>query len=228
ENTFRFISITFAQEFDTSCEKAGIDAREITTLAATKPFGFMPFYAGPGIGGHCIAEDPYYLYQSMLDSGLSPKILESALANHEARASVIVERIIEHIGGRPLEGAKILLLGVSYKPNVGDARRSPAQPILELLEAEGATVDYHDSLVAKFHGHTSVDLRAASAVDYDVAVLITAHDGVNYHELMDAGWNIFDTRGAIKSAPVQRSARRSLQRLGETLGLGKTRIGGRS
>lgn len=202
ENTFRFISITFAQEFDSYCDRAGIDAREITNLASSKPFGFMPFYAGAGIGGHCIAEDPYYLYQSMLDLGMAPHILESAIENHEARAGVIVDRIADQLGGRPIAGARILLLGVSYKPNVGDPRRSPAQPILERLEAEGARVDYHDALVPRFGGHNSLELKTARPQDYDLAVLITAHQHLDYDALAGAGWRIYDTRGLIKRTPA--------------------------
>jgi UDP-N-acetyl-D-glucosamine dehydrogenase len=221
ENTFRFINITFAQEFDAYCEQAGLDAREITGLAATKPFGFMPFYAGPGIGGHCIAEDPYYLHQSMRDEGMEPAILEAAIANHEGRAQVMVDRIARRLGARPLAGARILFLGVSYKPNVGDARRSPAQPMLALLQVAGAQVDYHDPLVARFEGRTSVDLDAAAPSDYDLAVLVTHHSDLDYAGMLEAGWRIFDTRGGARPSRGVRPPEHPIRRLGDKLGLGK-------
>ena len=212
ENTFRFVNITFAQEFDEYCTRSGISAREITNLAATKPFGYMPFYAGPGIGGHCIAEDPYYLYQSMLDKGMEPKVLTSAIANHEARAGIIVERIVQRLGGRPVHGARMLLLGVSYKRDIGDARRSPAEPLLERLEAEGASVDYHDTRVAQFAGRSSVDLRRAQPSDYDLAVLVTRHSDLDDRGMTAAGWRILDTTGASPTTIADRTEERPTRR----------------
>ncbi len=222
ENTFRFVSITMAQEFDEYCERAGINAREVTDLAATKPFGFMPFYAGPGIGGHCIAEDPYFLFQSMLDQGMEPQILQAAIANHERRPAVIVERIVRRLGGRPIHGARILLLGVSYKPNIGDARRSPAQPILDLLEVEGAIVDYLDPHVPRFAGRTSVKLHEVRPEDYDLAVLITDHDAIDYLAMHEEGWRILDTKNIIKPTRVERT-KRPMGRLGDVVRLFRAR-----
>lgn len=226
ENTFRFINITFAQEFDQYCERTGLSAREITGLAASKPFGFMPFFAGAGIGGHCIAEDPYYLYYNMLDQGQEAPILQAALANHEQRAGVIVERIVRRLGGRPIHGARILLLGVSYKPNIGDARRSPAQPLVELLEAEGAIVSYADQHVAKFMHRTGIDLESAGPGDYDLAVLVTDHAGIDYQGMVDAGWRILDTKGVInapKADALDSAGRAKNGKLGEVLRLFKPR-----
>src|SRR5579883_2827830 len=194
ENTFRFINITFAQEFDAYCEQTGISAQEVVGLASTKPFGFMPFYAGPGIGGHCIAEDPYFLHQAMVDAGCEAGILAAGLRNHENRAGVIVDRIARVLG-RPLDGSRILLLGVSYKPDIGDARRSPAMPILQLLEAAGASVDYHDPHVARFADRTSIDLSTASAESYDIAVLLTEHTSVDYAALEADGWKLWNAHG---------------------------------
>jgi UDP-N-acetyl-D-glucosamine dehydrogenase len=220
ENTFRFINITFAQEFDTYCEALGVDAHEVTSLASSKPFGFMPFFAGPGIGGHCIAEDPYFLYESMVEEGIQPKILEAAIQNHEGRARVIVDRIARHLG-RPLKGARILLLGVSYKPNIGDARRSPAMPILQLLEAAGASVEYHDEYVARFANRTSVDLPGADPANYHLAVLLTVHTTVDYTAMEAAGWRIYNARGTATPEAARAAPRRSRQ-LGEMLGLTKS------
>ena len=201
ENTFRFISITFAQEFDEYCASAGLDAREVTDLAATKPFGFMPFFAGAGIGGHCIAEDPYYLEESMDERGASADILRAALRNHESRAGVIVRRICAAAGGT-LQGARVLLLGVSYKPNIGDARQSPATGLVNALEAVGATVDYHDPYVRTFANRRSIDLMAARPFDYDVAAIITPHDDFDLDAMELDGWPLFDTRRTPPLAPA--------------------------
>ena len=220
ENTFRFINITFAQEFDRYCEQAGISAHEVTQLAATKPFGFMPFYAGPGIGGHCIAEDPYFLYAAMREAGSDAPILQAALANHEGRAQVIVARIARQLG-RPLQGARILLLGVSYKPNLGDARRSPAQPIVQLLEAAGATVGYHDPYVATFAERRSTDLATADPADYDLAVLITRHSDLDYGALAAAGWTIWDAHTSSMQRPTP-CGERHPRTLGELLHIAKS------
>ncbi len=215
ENTFRFINITFAQEFDAYCDQVGIAAQEVVRLAATKPFGFMPFYAGPGIGGHCIAEDPYFLHQAMVDAGCEASILAAGLRNHENRAAVIVERIARVLG-RPLAGSRILLLGVSYKPDIGDARRSPAMPILQLLEAAGASVDFADPHVPRFAERNAIDLAAADPQDYDLAVLLTEHTSVDYAALEAQGWTIWNAHGrkAPRSAAVAEPRPR---RLGDML-----------
>jgi UDP-N-acetyl-D-glucosamine dehydrogenase len=193
ENTFRFINITFAQEFDEYCEQLGLNAREVTMLAGTKPFGFMPFYAGAGIGGHCIAEDPYYLEEAIRRLGQQAEILQAALKNHEARSGVITRRIQERLGRARLEGLRLLLLGVSYKANVGDARQSPAAPLLEQLERLGAIVDFHDPYVTQFAGRTSQRLENLSPNAYDLVVAITHHADFSLQALEDAGWAIFDT-----------------------------------
>ena len=192
ENAFRFVNITFAQEFDDYCEAAGIDSREITTLAGTKPFGFMPFYAGAGIGGHCIAEDPYFLRRSMAEVGAPAGILDAAMANHETRAGVIVERIVRRLAPRPTTGARVLLIGVTYKRDVGDTRMSPADPIREALIARGATVDYHDPYVDSWHGVRSVDLAMADPETYDLAVVVSRHSTLDLCQLRAAGWHLYD------------------------------------
>lgn len=191
ENTFRFINITFAHEFEEYCRAVGVSAREATMLAATKPFGYMPFHAGPGIGGHCIAEDPYYLHEAMRAASVDAKVLGSALENHENRAAVIADRIAARLGGS-VEGRHVILLGVSYKPDVADTRRSPASEILRELRARGATVGYHDPLVSTFDGLQSIDVKRCEAADYDLAVTITRHTGLDTGALVAAGWPVFD------------------------------------
>ena len=193
ENTFRFVNITFAQEFDSYCEATGISAQEVTALAATKPFGFMPFYAGPGIGGHCIAEDPYFLHRSMREAGAGTAILDAAIANHESRGDTIVGRIARRIAPQPLAGARIVLLGVTYKPNVADTRMSPADPICRALHAAGAELRYYDPLVPQWHGRESLDLASADAAAYDLAVVITKHAAMDVSLLREHGWRVYDT-----------------------------------
>jgi UDP-N-acetyl-D-glucosamine dehydrogenase len=202
ENTFRFVNIAFAHEFDDYCHALGMSAREITGLASTKPFGFMPFFAGPGVGGHCIAEDPYYLYDSMIAAGVPTAIIETAMVNQDERASVIVGRIQAHLGERPLQGARVLVMGVTYKPNVADTRRSPAVPVIDLLEAAGAQVDYHDPHVPSFHGRSSVDLVGA-AQRYDVVAFITEHSVFDPDGMAAQGCNVFRVSGG---SPAARSA----------------------
>ncbi len=192
ENTFRFVNITFCQEFDEYCQRLGVNSREVTELASTKPFGFMPFHAGAGIGGHCIAEDPYFLYESMVRTGGSAPILQAALANHEGRARVIVDRIAARLYPRSLVGSRILLLGVTYKPDVADPRRSPAAGILRQLEALGVEVAYHDPLIWQFEGHRSIDLASTSPEAYDLAVIVTRHSGLDLEAMRRAGWHVFD------------------------------------
>jgi UDP-N-acetyl-D-glucosamine dehydrogenase len=197
ENTFRFVNITFAQEFDEYCETIGLSSHEVTSLAGTKPFGYMPFYAGPGIGGHCIAEDPYYLQEALHSLGQQAEILQAALKNHEARSGVIVRRIRDRVGRESLNGSRILILGVSYKPNIGDARQSPARVILRQLEAEGAKVDYHDPYVQSFADRPSVSLEALAPTDYDLAVVVTHHREYDLKAFDAAGWVLLDTHDAM-------------------------------
>jgi UDP-N-acetyl-D-glucosamine dehydrogenase len=192
ENTFRFVNIAFAQEFDEYCERIGVNAREVTGLAASKPFGFMPFYAGAGIGGHCIAEDPYFLREAIIQIGGGAPILEAAIENHQSRAEAVFRRVAEVVGAERLAKSRVLLLGVSYKPNIGDLRRTPALDLLALLEAAGAAVDYHDPYVEEFAGRSSLDVVAADPADYALAVMVTRHRQFEPARLRAAGWKLFD------------------------------------
>ena len=201
ENAFRFVNITFAQEFDDYCEAVGINAQEITGLAATKPFGFMPFYAGAGIGGHCIAEDPYFLHRSMREAGAGTALLDAAMANHESRGETIVGRIARRIGPKRLADARIVLVGVTYKADVADTRMSPADPICRALHAAGAEIHYADPLVPEWHERPALDLAGANPADYDLAVVITKHSGTDTAMLREQGWRVYDTSAG--PAPVR-------------------------
>lgn len=198
ENSFRFINITFAQEFDEYCHASGLQATEVTRLAATKPFGYTPFFAGSGIGGHCIAEDPYYLLESAVDAGIEPDILRAATRNHERRGEVIAGRIEEELD-RDIDGARVLLLGVTYKPDVADARQSPALPVATALMQRGALVDYHDPFISDFGMKKSLSLEAADPGEFDVAVLLVQHSTFDVPGLRERGWRVVElseNRGA--------------------------------
>jgi nucleotide sugar dehydrogenase len=195
ENVFRFVNITFAQEFDEFCDRIGVSSREVVGLAATKPFGFMPFTAGAGIGGHCIAEDPYFLRAAMQGTGLEAAILEAAIGNHESRAAVLAERIERRLGG--LAGRDILLLGVTYKPDVADTRRSPASDLVAVLEAAGARVSFADPYVPSFAGREGVDLEGVGAGDFAVAVVVSRHRAFDLAAMHAAGWALFDPADTV-------------------------------
>jgi UDP-N-acetyl-D-glucosamine dehydrogenase len=217
ENVFRFINIAAAQEFDGYCARAGLNAREISALAATKPFGFMRFDAGAGIGGHCIAEDPYFLYEEMRARGAPAAILGAALANHEQRGAEIAGRIRAALPAGTARGRRILLLGITYKPEVADTRRSQALPILTLLEGEGAIVDYHDPLVPEFAGRRSVDIAAAQPDDYDLAVVLTPHSAIDLTTLAANGWRLYDTRDSRPTVDRQEPPQRMQQPASDAL-----------
>ncbi len=189
ENTFRFVNIAFAQEFDEYCEALRLSSHEITRLAATKPFGYLPFFAGAGVGGHCIAEDPYFLYDSMREHRVAAPLVATAMMNQENRPAVIVRRITERLGSCSIRGAHILVLGVAYKPDIGDTRRSPAFPVIDLLERAGAAVDYHDPHVPAFGARTSVDLESADPRAYDLVVVLTEHSAFDQRALQARGWD---------------------------------------
>lgn len=203
ENVFRFINITFVQEFDSFCDRLGLDVEEVTRLAATKPFGFMHFYPGYGIGGHNIVESPYFLREAMSGAGMTPTLLSAAVEIHETRVHEIVERIVRALGGRPIHGARILLLGVAYKPDVADTRGTPALQLIGRLCDEGAEVDYHDRYVPRFAARTSVELEAMAPASYDLAVVLTQHQHIDYAALEAAGWKLFG---------VTRTSRRAVER----------------
>jgi UDP-N-acetyl-D-glucosamine dehydrogenase len=203
ENVFRFVNITFAQEFEQYCERIGVSAREVTELASTKPFGFMPFFAGAGIGGHCIAEDPYFLFRAAEHDGVRMGILDAAISNHEGRSHVIADRARQLLGGS-VEGRKIMLLGVSYKPDIADSRRTPAAELLQLLEQAGATVDYHDPHVPEYAGRRSAAVEDVDPRSYDLAILVTKHSAFENGPFARAEWPVYDTSDTLATGFDQR------------------------
>jgi len=183
ENTFRAVNIALVNELKMTFMRMGIDVWEVIEAAKTKPFGFMPFYPGPGLGGHCIPIDPFYLTWKAREYGVTTKFIELAGEVNAAMPDFVVTRVMEVLNeyGKALKGAKVLLLGLAYKPNVDDDRESPSYHLIEKLEAKGAAVSYNDPYIpvirpsrefAKFAGRKSVALGPG----YDLVLVSTAHE----------------------------------------------------
>ena len=204
ENTFRSVNIGLANETALLCDRLGIDVWEVIDAAATKPFGFMPFYPGPGLGGHCIPIDPFYLSWKAKLSGFEARFIELAGQINGHMPEHVVRRVVEALNrrGHAVKGAKILLLGVSYKANIEDTRESPSLDLIELLEALGGKVEYSDPHVPKldFAGRKrrSVRLTPATIRSFDCAVVATNHAEFDYRELLKHSRAIVDTRNALK------------------------------
>jgi UDP-N-acetyl-D-glucosamine dehydrogenase len=204
ENTFRMINIGLANEMALMCDRMGIDVWEVIDAAATKPFGFMPFYPGPGLGGHCIPVDPHYLSWKIKQAGYEPRFIE--LASHVNGhmpyfvADKVQAALNEHC--KAVKGSKIHVVGVAYKRDVSDIRESPALEVITALDQRGALVSYSDPLVPelKLNGLTlqSQELKKAAA-ESDCSVIITNHSNVDYQGLLDAVRIVVDTRNALKS-----------------------------
>jgi UDP-N-acetyl-D-glucosamine dehydrogenase len=206
ENTFRNVNIALVNEFAQICDALDVDVWEVINAAKTKPFGFMPFYPGPGIGGHCIPLDPQYLVFKSRLSGYEPRLVALADQINQERPRYVVQQAMDFLNkaAKPMKGAKILVLGVAYKPDVPDPRESPALPILEMLMAKGAVVSYIDPWipsVALESGHklsSGQDLEAESSAA-DVILIITAHKAFNYSHLRSCAGRVIDTRNALGS-----------------------------
>ena len=189
ENSFRFVNISFINEFAIFCQKIGIDITEVISAAATKPYGFMPFYPSVGVGGHCIPVDPIYLANAAKSVGTPSRFIELADQINQEMPGYFVGRAEEKIGG--LLAKKVLVVGVSYKPNVADVRESPVESLITGLKQKGAQVSWHDDLVKDWNGEKSVGLTP----DFDLAIIATPHD---YLDLLKLGnVPILNTRGSI-------------------------------
>jgi UDP-N-acetyl-D-glucosamine dehydrogenase len=205
ENTFRAVNIGLVNEIALMCHKMDIDVWEVIDAAKTKPFGFMPFYPGPGLGGHCIPIDPFYLSWKARQSGFECRFIELAGQVNGAMPEYVVQLIAEALNStrKPLNGSRVHLFGMAYKPNVGDVRESPALDILELLSRQGAIVTYSDPYVASLkHGTdtlVSMTEEAALAAAADCYVICTNHDVFDYDLIVTRAGLIVDTRNALKS-----------------------------
>jgi UDP-N-acetyl-D-glucosamine dehydrogenase len=213
ENIFRSVNIALVNELKLIYAAMGIDIWEVVEAAKTKPFGFMAFYPGPGLGGHCIPIDPFYLTWKAREFDRNTRFIELAGEINTAMPNHVVERIAEALNSvrKSLNGSRVLVLGLAYKPNVDDERESPSYRIMELLRQRGAEVAYHDPHVpvirpTREHPHwagtKSVDWNQATVAGFDVVVIATAHASVNYQELADWAPCIVDTRNAMAKVPA--------------------------
>ncbi|MEO5576494.1 MAG: nucleotide sugar dehydrogenase [Gaiellaceae bacterium] len=198
ENIFRSVNIALVNELAQLCERMKIDFWEVVEAAATKPFGFMSFKPGPGLGGHCIPIDPFYLTWKAREYDFYTEFIELAGKVNENMpwyCRSLISQALNHGKQKSLKGSEVLVLGVAYKPNIGDMRESPALKLIELLKTGGAIVSYHDPHVPQLseHGLRSVPLEPAR---YDAITIVTDHSGIDYEGLVDSGPVIVDFRNA--------------------------------
>ena len=208
ENIFRSVNIALVNELKMVYEKMGIDIWEVIDAAKTKPFGFMPFYPGPGVGGHCIPIDPFYLTWKSREYGMPTRFIELAGQINHAMPDYVIDRLrlgLDKHYKKGLNGARILLLGVSYKKDVDDLRESPSMFIWEKLEEQGATVEYHDTHFeqipptrehATLTGRKGVPLKPA---DYDAVLIATEHSDIDYARVAKEAKLVVDTRNALRA-----------------------------
>ena len=207
ENTFRMINISMVNELAQMCERLDIDVWEVIDAAATKPFGFMKFTPGPGLGGHCIPIDPLYLSWKMKTLNYTARFIELASEINTNMPRYVVSRIQDALNRykKPLNGSKVLILGVAYKPNINDMRESPALDIIHLLREKGALVTYYDPFVPEldlenFQMSSEKELLA-SVENADLVAIITNHAKVDYQMVVEKAQQVFDARNATKDVP---------------------------
>ena len=201
ENTFRAVNIGLVNEVALMCKKLKLDTWEVINAAASKPFGFMPFYPGPGLGGHCIPVDPHYLSWKLKTLKYNARFIELAgVINSgmpEVAVQIVADALNEH--AKPVKGSKVLVLGVAYKQDIDDVRESPALDVIELLNQRGAMVSYHDPYVRSIKvakGETMESVPLECVGDYDCTVIVTAHTGLNYEAVCAEAQLVVDTRNA--------------------------------
>jgi UDP-N-acetyl-D-glucosamine dehydrogenase len=203
ENTFRSVNIGLVNEMAIVCDKLGVDVWEVIEAAATKPFGFMKFLPGPGLGGHCIPIDPHYLAWKMRGLNYKTRFIDLAGELNTEMPVFWVRKLQDTLNdtGRAVKGSRVLVLGVAYKRDIDDLRESPALDIIRLIEQQGATVDYHDPFVRQFteEGHTrrSVALTPEAVAGYDAVMVVTDHTGVDYAMVARQARCVVDTRHAL-------------------------------
>ena len=212
ENIFRAVNIALVNELKVIYDAMGVDIWEVIDGAKTKPFGFMPFYPGPGLGGHCIPIDPFYLTWKAREYGIATRFIELAGEINSAmprRVVDILAQAIDRRAGKGLTTSRILMLGVAYKKNTDDTRESPALRLIDMLEERGATVDFYDPFVSviphtrehkNLSGRKSIVWKAEDIAAYDAALVVTDHDGVDYRALVTNSRLVVDTRNACRKA----------------------------
>jgi len=202
ENTFRSVNIGLVNEMQIVCDKLGVNVWEVIDAAATKPFGFMKFTPGPGIGGHCIPLDPHYLAWKMRTLNYKTRFIDLASEINSEMPALVVQRVAQALNDqrKSVNGSDVLVLGVAYKKDIDDMRESPALDVIRLLEEKGATVKYHDPHVPSFresgHERVSVELTDIALADADAVVIITDHTALDYQRVVDVATVVVDTRNA--------------------------------
>jgi UDP-N-acetyl-D-glucosamine dehydrogenase len=202
ENTFRSVNIGLVNEMAIVCDRLGVNVWEVIDAAATKPFGFMKFVPGPGIGGHCIPLDPHYLAWKMRTLNYRTRFIDVASEINSQMPDFVVEKVSHALNDvrRSLNGSRVLVIGVAYKKDIDDMRESPALDVIRLLEERGATVVYHDPYIPSFSDdrrlRTSVALTAEELGHADAVVIVTDHSSINYQSVVDHARVVVDTRNA--------------------------------
>ena len=209
ENTYRHVNIALINELAMFCHELDIDVWEVIDAAKSKPYGFQAFYPGPGVGGHCIPVDPAYLsYEVKRRLGTDFRFIETAMDINNGMPGYVVSRIqsILNLDSKPLRGSKVLLLGMTYKPNIGDLRESPSLEIYEILRHDGADVSFFDPHVdsLKFEGTVEVGVRDLDEAvrESDVTVLLQAHKALDLEKITSLAHRVFDTRGILRGENV--------------------------
>jgi UDP-N-acetyl-D-glucosamine dehydrogenase len=213
ENTFRAVNIAMVNELKVLFTEMGIDVWEVIDAAATKPFGFMPFYPGPGLGGHCIPIDPFYLTWKAREVGRPTRFIELAGEINHSMPDYVVTRVGAALNqrGKAVRGSRILILGLAYKPDIDDVRESPSFELIEKLHELGASVDYNDPHVPHTHQMRRYDLRMKSIAlspeslrSYDAVVVSTNHSSYDWQQIADHAPLVIDTRNALRNVSGRR------------------------
>jgi UDP-N-acetyl-D-glucosamine dehydrogenase len=207
ENIHRAVNIGLVNELKMVADRMGIDIFEVIDAAATKPFGFVPYYPGPGLGGHCIPIDPFYLTWKAREYGVHTRFIELAGEINSGMPHWVLHKMAEALNqaGKPVRGSRVLIIGIAYKKDVDDLRESPALELLDLLEERGATVDYHDPHIPSIppirrgrYDHRSIALTADAVASYDLVLIATNHSAVDYDLIAAHAALIVDTRGQYR------------------------------
>jgi UDP-N-acetyl-D-glucosamine dehydrogenase len=202
ENTFRMINIGLVNEIALMCDRIGINVWEVIDAAATKPFGFMPFYPGPGLGGHCIPIDPFYLSWKTKQAGIEARFIDLAGYINGQMPHFVADKVQNALNdaGKPVKGSRIHVMGVAYKRDIDDMRESPALDVMLLLQRRGGVITYSDPYVPRLdlEGRSLEAQPESAAADADCAVIITDHRAFDYKALFDRAKLIVDTRNALK------------------------------
>jgi UDP-N-acetyl-D-glucosamine dehydrogenase len=202
ENTFRAVNIGLVNEIAIVCDKLGVDVWEVIDAAATKPFGFMKFTPGPGIGGHCIPLDPHYLAWKMRTLNYKTRFIDLASEINSGMPDYVVEKVAHALNQerKAVNGSTVLVIGVAYKKNIDDIRESPALDVMRLLEERGAQIEYHDPFIPSYredgHERRGVELSDELLDRVDAVVIVTDHSGVDYQRIVDHAGLLVDTRNA--------------------------------